>query len=192
MQSPSPTPPDMKMVTFTPMLHSPLPQVCEFLFLVYCVASRQSLHVFPWKPFCLLSIFLHYLPFALCFSICLFFSLFLISFSSSLPPSLPLHLPLCLSTILSLHFSFTLVKNLFVINQGSERWHLVRGISREADEISSAHLSVLYGDLLGWDKQQASHHSQPNRLSACMCLFLLHCHDHCRQGWHSPRRPALW
>lgn len=34
----------------------------SFLFLVYCVASRQSLHVFPWKPFCLLSIFLHYLP----------------------------------------------------------------------------------------------------------------------------------
>lgn len=70
---PSPTPPDIKMVTFTPTLPSPPPQICEFLFLVYCFASHQSLHVFPWKPFCLLSIFLHYLPFALCFSICLFF-----------------------------------------------------------------------------------------------------------------------
>lgn len=122
------------------------------------------------------------------------FSPFLFHF---LPPSLSLHVPLYPSPTLSLHFSFTTVKNfsppLFMINQGSERRHSVRGISREADEISDAHLSALYGDLLGWDKQQASHHSQPNRLPACMCLFLLHCHDHCRcQGWSSPRRPAPW
>lgn len=81
-------------------LHSALLllRFASFLFLVYCVASRQSLHVFPWKPFCLLSIFLHYLPFALCFSICLFFLAFFISFSpclpslafAALPPALPL------------------------------------------------------------------------------------------------------
>lgn len=114
------------------------------------------------------------------------------------PASLRSHLPLSLPPSLcscSPYFSFTAVRNfsspLFVINQGSERRHSVRGIIREADEISGAHLSVLYGDLLGWDKQQASHHSQPNRLPACMCLFLLHCHDHCHcQGWSSPRRPA--
>lgn len=198
VQFPSPTPPDMEMVTFTPTLPSPPPQVWEFLFLVYCVASRQSLHVFPWKPFCLLSIFLHYLPLH-CFSICLFSSPFLFHF---LPPSLSPASPAVSlshprSLALSLCFSFPTVKNfsppLFVINQGSERRHSVRGISRGADEISDAHLSALYGDLLGWDKQQASHHSQPNRLPACMCLFLLHCHDHCRcQGWSSPRRPAPW
>lgn len=106
MQSPSPTPSDMKMVTFSPTLHSPPPQVCEFLFLVYCIAARQSLHVFPWKPFCLLSIFLHYLLFALCFSICLFSSHpFLFHF---LPP-LSLHLPLYPSPILSLNFCLTTV-----------------------------------------------------------------------------------
>lgn len=92
-----------------------------------------------------------------------------------------------------LYCSKKLSPPLFVINQGSERWHSVGGISREADEISGSHLLALYGDLLGWDKQQASHHSQPNRLPACMCLFLLHCHDHCRcQGWSSPWRPAPW
>lgn len=119
----------------------------------------------------------------------------LISFSPTLPSfASP-------AVLFSLYFSFTTVKDpppsspspLFVINQGSEQRHSVRGISREADEISGAHLPALYGDLLGWDKQQASHHSQPNRLPACMCLFLLHCHDHCRcQGWSSPRRPAPW
>lgn len=161
----------------------------EFLFLVYCVASRQSLHVFPWKPFCLLSIFLHYLPVPSAFQYVFFFSPFLFHF---LPPShfILFHPP-------SLYFSFTAVRNLypplFMINQGCERRCSVGGISREADEISGAHLVALYGDLLGWDKQQASHHSQPNRLPACMCLFLLHCHDHCHcQGWSSPRRPALW
>lgn len=183
------------MVTFTPTLPSPPPQICEFLFLVYCFASHQSLHVFPWKPFCLLSIFLHYLPFALCFSICLFF----LPLFNFVPPSSasPLYSSPILSLSPFLYFSFTTVKNfsppLFVINQGSEKRHPVRGISREADEISGAHLLALYGDLLGWDKQQASHHSQPNRLPACMCLFLLHCRDHCHhQGWSSPRRPAPW
>lgn len=137
----------------------------SFLFLVYCVASHQCLHVFPWKPFCLLSIFQHYLPFALCFSICLFFSPFLFHFLPTYP-----------SPILALNLSLTVPKvfspPLFVINQGFERRHSVRGISREADEISGAHLSALYGDLLGWDKQQASHHSQPNRLPpACVYSY---------------------
>lgn len=130
----------------------------------------------------------------LLFNMSIFLPLF-ISFSPSLPffasPAVSL------SHSLSFYFSFTTARNfsppVFMINQGSEQRHSVRGISREADEISGAHLSVLYGDLLGWDKQQASHHSQPNRLPACMCLFLLHCHDHCRcQGWSSPRRPAPW
>lgn len=118
----------------------------------------------------------------------------LISFSPSLP-ILWISPAISHSHPLFFYFSLTTVRNfsppLFVINQGSERRHSVRGISSEADEISAAHLSALYGDLLGWDKQQACHHSQPNRLPACMCLFLLHCHDHCRcQGWSSPRRPA--
>ncbi len=195
VQFPSPTPPDMEMVTFTPTLHSPPPppQVREFLFLVYCVASRQSLCVFPWKPFCLLSIFLHYLPLPPAFQYVYFLTPF-ISFSPFLPFFASPAVSFCHS--LSLYLSFT-VRNfsppLFMINQGSEQQHSVRGISREADEISGTHLSALYGDLLGWHKQQASHHSQPNRLPACMCLFLLHCHDHCRcQGWSSPRRPAPW
>lgn len=178
-----------------PTPHSPPPQVGEFLFLVYCVASRQSLHVFPWKPFCLLSIFLHYLPLPSAFQYVYFSPPFYFIFS--LPPFLCISRCIPLPSALSLYFSVTTVKNfsppLFMINQGSERQHSVRGIIREADEISAAHLLALYGDLLGWDKQQASHHSQPNRLPACMCLFLLHCHDHCRcQGWSSPRRPAPW
>lgn len=49
MQSPSPAPPDLKTLTFTPapppLSSSHLPVF--FLFLAYCVASRQSLHVFP-------------------------------------------------------------------------------------------------------------------------------------------------
>lgn len=63
MQFPSPTPPWHGDGDIYP--HAPLSSssgLGVFLFLVYCVASRQSLHVFPWKPFCLLSIFLHYLP----------------------------------------------------------------------------------------------------------------------------------
>jgi len=129
--------------------------------------------------------------------ICLCPLLFNMSFFSPFYFIFP-HLPtVFLSHPLSLYFSFTEVRNfsplLFMINQGCERRHSVGGISREADEISGAHLAALYGDLLGWDKQQASHHSQPNRLPACMCLFLLHCHDHCHcQGWSSPRRPAPW
>lgn len=127
----------------------------------------------------------------LLFNMSFFLPLF-ISFSPSLPC-------LCISRCIPLpfYFSFTAAKNfsppLLMINQGSEQRHSVGGIRREPDEISGTHLLALYGDLLGWDKQQASHHSQPNRLPACMCLFLLHCHDHCRcQGWSSPRRPALW
>lgn len=150
---------------------------------------------FPLKTF-LFALYISALsPFALCFSICLFSSPFWFHF---LPPSLPLHLPLYSSPsiLASLRWRTPPPSSpspLFVINQGSEQRHSVRGISREADEISGAHLPALYGDLLGWDKQQASHHSQPNRLPACMCLFLLHCHDHCRcQGWSSPRRPAPW
>lgn len=192
VQFPSPTHPDMEMVTFTPTLHSPPLQVWEFLFLVYCVASRQSLHVFPRKPFCLLSTFLHYLPLPSAFQYVYFSPRFYLIFS--LPPFLCISLshPLSLS-ILALPRWRTSPPPLFMINQGSEQRHSVRGISREADEISGAHLSALYGDLLGWDKQQASHHSQPNRLPACMCLFLLRCHDHCHcQGWSSPRRPAPW
>lgn len=51
MQSPSPAPPDMNTLTFT-LLPSPpppshLPVFLFFVFLVYCVASRQSLHVSP-------------------------------------------------------------------------------------------------------------------------------------------------
>lgn len=176
----------MEMVTFTPKLPSSSPQVWEFLFLVYCIALCQSLHVFLWKPFCLLPIFLHYLALSPAFQYIFFSSPFLFHF-------------LCISCCIpiTLYFGCTVVKKfsppLFMINQGSERWHSVGGISREADEISGSHLLALYGDLLGWDKQQASHHSQPNRLPACMCLFLLHCHDHCRcQGWSSPWRPAPW
>lgn len=140
VQFPSPPLPDMEMVTFTPMLPSPPPQVWEFLFLVYCVASRQSLHVFPWKPFCLLSIFLHYLPLPSAFQYVFFSppSYFIFSLTPS---------PVFASPALSLsplYFSFTAVKNfsppLFMINQGSERRHSVGGISREADEISGAHL----------------------------------------------------
>lgn len=173
--------------------HLLLLHICHifFLFLVYCVASRQSLHVSPWKPFCLLSIFLHYLPFALCFSICLFFPLaFFISF------------PRCLSLP-----SFLLPRSLprLLLDAGEElllspsrdksrvlsRRHSVRGFVAEADEISGAHLAALYGDLLGWDEQQASHHSPPNRLPSCMCLFLLQWQEqrHC-QGWSRPPRPA--
>lgn len=76
-------------------------------------------------------------------------------------------------------------------SRGLSRRHSVRGIIGEADEISGAHLAALYGDLLGWDEQQASHHSQPNRLPSCMCLFLLQWRDqpHC-QGWSRPPRPA--
>ncbi|MEQ2167887.1 hypothetical protein GOODEAATRI_008657 [Goodea atripinnis] len=122
-------------------------------------------------------------------------------------PVLPLPSSLCSPHTTLIHMatrwrenqqaSFALARNfsppVFVINQGCERRHSDGGISRGADEISGAHLAALYGDLLGWDKQQASHHSQPNRLPSCMCLFLLHCHDHWHcQGWSSPRRPALW
>lgn len=196
MQSPSPTPPDMKTVTFTPALRSPPPQICEFFIfgLLRCLTSKPP--CFPLKTF-LFALYISALsPFCpLFFNMSIFFLPFLFHF---LPASLRSRLPLSLTPSLcscSPHFSFTTVKNfsspLFVINQGSERRHSVRGIIREADEISGAHLLVLYGDLLGWDKQQASHHSQPNRLPACMCLFLLHCHDHCHcQGWSSPRRPA--
>lgn len=50
-QFPSPTHSDIKLVTFSPTVQSPPFQVCEvfliFLFLVYCVASRHCLHVFP-------------------------------------------------------------------------------------------------------------------------------------------------
>lgn len=95
-----------------------------------------------------------------------YFSLLFISFSPDLS----------LSCSLSLNFSLTVLKifspPLFVINQGFEQRHSVRGISCEADEISGAHLLALYGDLLGWDKQQASHHSQPNRLPpACVYSY---------------------
>lgn len=196
MQSPSPTPPDMKTVTFTPALRSPPPQICEFFIfgLLRCLTSKPP--CFPLKTFLFVLYISALSPFCpLFFNMSTFFLPFLFHF---LPASLRSHLPLSLPPSLcscSPYFSFTTVKNfsspLFVINQGSERRHSVRGIIREADEISGAHLSVLYGDLLGWDKQQASHHSQPNRLPACMCLFLLHCHDHCHcQGWSSPRRPA--
>lgn len=179
----------MEMVTFTPTLPSPPLQVLRvFIFsLLRCLTPKPP--CFPLKTF-LFALYISALfACALCFSICLFFSPFLFHF---LPPShfILFHPP-------SLYFSFTAVRNLypplFMINQGCERRCSVGGISREADEISGAHLVALYGDLLGWDKQQASHHSQPNRLPACMCLFLLHCHDHCHcQGWSSPRRPALW
>lgn len=123
--------------TFTPNLSSPPLQIWEFLFLDYCVGLRQSLHVFPWKPFCLLLIFLHYLPVPSAFQY-VFFSLpFFILFS----PSLPLYPS---PTLFSPYFSFTTVKNstrlLFMINQGCERRHSVGGISRAADEISGAHL----------------------------------------------------
>lgn len=95
-----------------------------------------------------------------------YFSLLFISFSPDLS----------LSHSLALDFCFTVLKifspPLFVINQRFEQQHSVRGISREADEISGAHLLALYGDLLGWDKQQASHHSQPNRLPpACVYSY---------------------
>lgn len=186
--------------------HTPLSSSSDlrvFIFsLLRCLTPKPP--CFPLKTF-LFALYISALsPFCpLFFNMSIFFLPFLFHFlpPTSLPPSLSLHLPLYPSSILSLphslYFSFTTVKNfsppLFMINQRSERRHSVRGISREADEISAAHLSVLYGDLLGWDKQQASHHSQPNRLPACMCLFLLHCHDHCHcQGWSSPRRPAPW
>lgn len=193
--SPHQHPPDMEMVTFTPTLHSPPPQVWEFFIFSLLRRLTPKPPCFPLKTF-LFALYISALsPFALCFSICLFSSPFWFHF---LPPSLPLHLPLYSSPsiLASLRWRTPPPSSpspLFVINQGSEQRHSVRGISREADEISGAHLPALYGDLLGWDKQQASHHSQPNRLPACMCLFLLHCHDHCRcQGWSSPRRPAPW
>lgn len=153
----------MEMVTFTPKLSSLPPQVWEFLFLDYCVASRQSLHVFPSKPFCLLAIFLHYLPVPSAFQYVFFPpSPFLFHFIS--PYSTP--------TLLSSFLASTTVKNfsplLFMINQGCERRHSV--VAR-ADEISGAHLAALYGDLLAQDKQQASHHSQPNRL--CLHVFII-------------------
>lgn len=77
-------------------------------------------------------------------------------------------------------------------SRGLSRRRSVRGVIGEADEISAAHLAALYGDLLGWDEQQASHHSQPNRLPSCMCLFLLQWREQGRrcQGWSRPPRPA--
>lgn len=65
----------------------------SFLFLDYCVASRQSLCVFSWKPFCLLTIFLHYLPVPSAFQYVFFSpSPFLFHFLSpySTPTSFPL------------------------------------------------------------------------------------------------------
>lgn len=123
------------------------------------------------------------------------FFLTLFYFIFSLPPSffsrsvpLPSLLP---------HFSIATARDssppLSMINQKCGQRRAVRGISRATDEISGAHLSALYGDLLGRDKQQAGHHSQPNRLPACMCSVLLRRHRHCHcQGWSGPRRPALW
>lgn len=71
------------------------------------------------------------------------------------------------------------------------RRHSVRGSVAGADEISGAHLVAPYGDLLGRDEQQASHHSQPNRLLSCMCLFLLQWQEQRRcQGWSRPPRPC--
>lgn len=181
---------DTEIVTFTSTIssHPPFPP------LDYWVSTHQSL--LDLKKKCCLSIFLHYLLLPSAFQYFLFLSP-LFYFIFPLP-----HSPAFASPVVfpppnpPLYFSLTAVKNfspcLFMINQGSERWHSVGGISRGPDEISGAHLLALYGDLLGWDKQQASHHSQPNRLPACMCLFLLHCHDHCRrQGWSSLRGPAL-
>lgn len=83
----------------------------SFLFLVYCFASWQSLHVFPWKPFCLLSIFLHYLPFALCFSMYQFFSPFFFYFIFSHPAS-PF---LCISYCIPLPFSLSLFLSLSIL-----------------------------------------------------------------------------
>lgn len=180
---------DTEIVTFTSTIssHPPFPP------LDYWVSTHQSLLDLKKKNVvsrysCIIC------SCPLLFNIFFFFPRYFISFSLCLTPLL-LHLPLY-SSPPPLYFSLTAVKNfspcLFMINQGSERWHSVGGISRGPDEISGAHLLALYGDLLGWDKQQASHHSQPNRLPACMCLFLLHCHDHCRrQGWSSLRGPAL-
>lgn len=196
MQFPSPTPPWHGDGDIYP--HAPLSSSSGLgVFFIFSLLRRLTPKppCFPLKTF-LFALYISALsPFALCFSICLFSSPFWFHF---LPPSLPLHLPLYSSPsiLASLRWRTPPPPSpspLFVINQGSEQRHSVRGISREADEISGAHLPALYGDLLGWDKQQASHHSQPNRLPACMCLFLLHCHDHCRcQGWSSPRRPAPW
>lgn len=88
VQFPLPQLYDTEMVTFTPELSSSIPQVKRFLFLDYCVASRQSLHVFPWKPFCLLSIFLHYLPVPSAFQYVFFCLPLFISFSPTLIPSI--------------------------------------------------------------------------------------------------------
>lgn len=171
-QFPSPTHSDIKMVTFSPTLQSPPSQVCEVFFLFIFFIFRLLRCLTPMPPCFPLKTFLFALyisplsPFCpLFFNMSIFLSLF-ISFSPSLS----------LSHSLPLNFSLTLLKifspPLFVINQEFEQRHSVRGISREADEISGAHLSALYGDLLGWDKQQASHHSQPNRLPpACVYSY---------------------
>lgn len=117
-QFPSPTHSDIKMVTFSPTLQSPPSQVCDgfflLLFLVYCVASRQCFYVFPRKPFCLLSIFQHYLPFALCFSMSIF-----LSFLFHLLPTYPSPiLSLWISAWLCWRSSSTPPPPPFLINQG--------------------------------------------------------------------------
>lgn len=89
--SPHQHPPDMEMVTFTPTLHSPPPQVWEFFIFSLLRRLTPKPPCFPLKTF-LFALYISALsPFALCFSICLFSSPFWFHF---LPPSLPLHLPL--------------------------------------------------------------------------------------------------
>lgn len=135
------------------------------------------------RYFCIISLLPSVFQYVCFFSSCIFyfiFSLPLPSFASSLPPS-----------AFALRGEELLLSPSRDKSRGLSRRHSVRGIFGEADEISGAHLAALYGDLLGWDEQQASHHSQPNRLPSCMCLFLLQWRDqrHC-QGWSRPPRPA--
>lgn len=91
VQFPCPALPDKEVVTVTPKLPSPLPfpptQVWAFLFLVCSVTSCQGLHVFLWKPFCLLSIFLHYLPVSPAFQYVFFSHPHSFYFIFSNPPS---------------------------------------------------------------------------------------------------------
>lgn len=85
MQSPSPTPPDMKTVTFTPALRSPPPQICEFFIfgLLRCLTSKPP--CFPLKTF-LFALYISALsPFCpLFFNMSIFSCLFYFIFS--LPP----------------------------------------------------------------------------------------------------------
>lgn len=193
-QSPSPAPPDMKTLTFTPAAPPPSPHLLLLLFHIYqfffifsllrCLTSKPP--CFPLKTFLFALDISALSPFCPLFFNMSIFSPWLFYFISPLAspfPSLPQLSPDAGEELL---LSPSRDKSRVL-----SRRHSVRGFVAEADEISGAHLAALYGDLLGWDEQQASHHSQPNRLPSCMCLFLLRWQEqrHC-QGWRRPPRPA--